>query len=1366
MANEDLSFRKAQLSAAKQELVEKRLKRAGRTSASSCGIPRRPQAAPSSLSFAQQALWFLDQMAPESPAYINSRFYRMCGTLDREALEASLTEILRRHESLRTHFETLQGQPIPVIDPPQPVSLEAVDLRNVSAVQRETEIQRLALEVTRRPFDLTRSPLVRFDLFRLTEVDHLLLVTIHHIVSDEWSFEIFAKELGSLYESFCCDKGPLLGELPIQFGDFAVWQRQFLVGNELDKRIGYWRQRLNGAPSILQLPLDRPRPALQSYRGEVKKFIVCPELKQKLKELSRRENATLFMTLLAAFTVVLKRYTGQEDILLGSPIAGRNRTEVEGLIGFFVNTLVLRIDCSGDPTFHEVLRRTRQVALDAYAHQDLPFEKLVEALQPHRDSSYSPLFQVMFVFQNAPLIPPKMPDLNLSVAEIHNRTAKFDLTLIMREDGSSLVGEFEYNTDLFEGNRISRMVGHFQNLLEGIVANPGMPIGDLPLLTAVERQQILVNWNDTRVDYPKDVLLHHLFEAQVERTPDAIAVECGGLRLSYRELNCQANRLARHLGKLGVVADTLVGVCMERCLDLVVALYGVVKAGGAYVPIDPEYPQERVEFMLQDAGVPVLLTQSRLAQSLGAHRTRVVCLDKDRDLIAKEESGNAAIQMRSDNLAYMIYTSGSTGKPKGAMNTHRGICNRLLWMQDRYGLTKMDKVLQKTPFSFDVSVWEFFWPLQTGARLVLAEPGGHRDSAYLVKLITEKQITVIHFVPSMLLIFLEDPGVQSCRSLRHVICSGEALPFDLQERFFELLPAELHNLYGPTEAAVDVTAWTCQRRSERKIVPIGRPIANTQVYVLDRRMQPAPVGVPGELYIGGVQVGRGYHNRSNLTSERFIPDPYGGSSDARLYKTGDLCRWLEDGSVEYLGRMDFQVKIRGFRVELGEIEAVLQQSPGVDQAVAIVRDYASGDQRLVAYVVPKSGDSPTEQKLRAYLETKLPYYMVPSRLLVLEALPLTPNGKIDRGALPEPGNIHEVNYVEPCDELEIRLADIWQRVLRTRRVGVTDNFFELGGHSLLAAQLFAKIETVLGRRLPLATIFRAPTVKQLASTLRQQEWKPNWSSLVAVQPAGSKPPLFLCHGAEGNVLLYRDLAICLGPDQPVYGLQSQGLDGSKNFPKCLEQMASHYVAEVRSLQPEGPYYLGGYCMGGGVSLEMAQQLHAQGQKVALVALLETYNICQNPKAPSLLLRCYYFAQTLKFHFENFTMLGRDDAFAFFRRKAKIQRSRIKAALHIWLSTRLPRLRRSERSPYPHVSLARYNDRAFAQYRPQPFAGRLVLFRPKKYYARLDDPEFGWRGIARDGVDVRHLPVSPRGMLVQPFVRLLAEKLKVYLEKTT
>ncbi len=1053
-------------------------------------VPRDAAALP--LSFGQERLWFLAQLAPDDPSYVAPLALWLGGPLDHGALERALGAIVDRHEVLRTRYATVGGRPVGVVAAHEDVHLPVTSLASLPPAEREAAVQRALAGELSRPFDLAREAPLRARLFVVEPEAHVLAVVLHHIATDGWSNAILKREIGILYEAFARGAPSPLPDLPVQYADYAAWQRGWLDGDVLDRQLDYWRARLAGAPRSLDLPSDRPRPRIASHRGAHLPFALGTELAGAVRGLSRRAGATPFMTLLAAFDALLYRYTGQADLVVGFPIAGRTRAETEALMGFFVNTLVLRTELAGDMPFEALVQRVKEVSLGAYAHQDVPFERLVQDLQPERDLGRSPLFQVLFSMQDdaAPGSAPGSAPAGLRQREVGSAgaTSKFDLTWHVVDGPRGLTGVVEYATDLFDRATIERMVGHFRALLEGAVADPGARLDHLPLLGEAERRTLLVTWNDTAFPHPEDALIHEIVAREASRSPDAVAISFEGHDLTFGELDARSNRLAHLLRARGVGPETLVGVCMDRSIDLLVALHGVLKAGGAYLPLDPEYPADRLAFMLDDARPPILLTQEHLARVLPERPgTQVVHLDADAPLLAAEPATALARgDLSLESLAYVIYTSGSTGRPKGAMNEHRGILNRLQWMQRAYGLTEADRVLQKTPFSFDVSVWELFWPLLVGARLVVARPHGHRDPAYLAEILAAQGVTTLHFVPSMLKVFLDEiaprPAVARALSaaLRRVMCSGEALPPALAARLLAVLPGvALHNLYGPTEAAVDVTACAVLPGAP---VTLGRPIHNTRINLIDAHLQPFPVGVRGEHNIGGVQVGRAYLNRPELTAERFVRDPFAGSPSARMYRTGDVARWLPSGEIEYLGRADFQVKLRGFRIELGEIEAALTAHPAVGDAAVLAREDLPVEMGLVAYVVP-AGAKPTEPaELRASLAARLPEHMVPSAFVVLAALPLTSNGKVDRRALPapEPAADAESAFTAPRTPTEEAIAAIWREVLGVPRVGVDADFFALGGHSLLATQVMTRIAEALRVELPLATLFELRTVAKLA----------------------------------------------------------------------------------------------------------------------------------------------------------------------------------------------------------------------------------------------------------------------------------------------
>ncbi len=1029
-----------------------------------------------SLSFAQQRLWFLDQLAPGNLFYNIPMLVRLTGDLDIQALEQSLDEIVRRHEILRTTFATVDGQPTQVIAPELKLPLPVVDLADLPEAEREEGARRLAMQEARRPFDLARGPLLRARLFRLGKEDHIAVVTMHHIISDGWSMDVFVRELAVLYEAFKQGHPSPLPELPIQYADFAYWQREWLQGEVMECQLAYWKEQLSGRPLMLDLPTDRPRPALQSWQGATESFALPLDLLKKLRALSREEGTTLFMLLLAAFQTLLYRYTGQEDISVGTAIANRNWVEIERLIGFFVNTLVMRTDLSGSPSFREVLKRVREVALGAYAHQDLPFEALVEALQPERDLSHTPLFQVAFALQNTPAEGLDLPGLTLNPLEVDTGSAKFDLTLVMTEQADGLGGAIEYNTDLFDAGTIRCMAGHLRILLEGIVADPDRLISQLPLLAEVEQHKLLVSWNDTAIVTPVDKCAHELFERHVAQRPEAEALTFEGEVLTYSALNRRANQLAHYLQKLGVKPETLVGISTERVPEMVVGILGILKAGGAYLPLDPAYPPERLAFMLEDAQVSVLLTQSHLVERLPAHQAHIVCLDTDWKAIDREPGGKPETGAMSQNLAYVIYTSGSTGKPKGAMLRHQGLCNLTHAQRRAFRIREGSRILQFSPFSFDASVWETFMALANGATLCLAQQELLASGLDLVGLMRQERVTNVTLPPSVLRVL----PLEELPRLETVIAAGEACTPELVARWAP--GRDFFNAYGPTETTVCASMYRCDEENPEP-PPIGRPIANTQLYILDPNMQLVPVGVPGELHVAGISLAQGYLNRPELTAAKFVPDPFSSEPGGRLYKTGDLVRYRPDGNIEFLGRIDHQVKVRGFRIELGEIEARLGQHPALRESVVVAREDVPGDRRLVAYVVSAKEDAPTVGELRNFLRQTLPEYMVPSVFVYLEALPLSPSGKVNRRALPAPEGLRpelEREYVAPRTPTEEKMAAICAELLGTDQIGIYDNFFELGGHSLLAAQFISRVRDAFHVELPLRSLFENPTVADLA----------------------------------------------------------------------------------------------------------------------------------------------------------------------------------------------------------------------------------------------------------------------------------------------
>jgi amino acid adenylation domain-containing protein len=1178
-------------------------------------IERVTRDGPLPLSFAQQALWFLDQLTPGEPVFHVTASARVRGPLDLDALETALREIVDRHEVLRTTFTVHDGQPVQVIAPRGDVRLRRIDLPS----RDEPEAARIASEEARRPFDLARGPLVRALAIGLGPEDHVVLLTMHHIVTDGWSMGVAARELAALYDA-CRHHRPLsLPPLPFQYSDFAAWQRSWLRDEVLEALLDYWTRRLEGlAP--LELPTDRPRPAVRSTRGAARSFTLSAELTQSLRDLGHSEGATLFMTLLAAFQALLHRLSGQFDVAIGTPVANRSRPALEGLIGYFVNMLVLRSDLRGDPPFRTLLGRVRETALGAFEHQDLPFDRLIEVIAPQRDPARSPLFQVMFVLQNN-----RLPDVGLGGLVLEappagegTGTAKFDLTLALEETDRGMIGSFEYRTDLFVDATIEHLVERLRAMLEAIVSDPDRRLSELPLLTEGERRSLL-DRQTPEVPIP-ETCIQGLFEAQAARTPEATALEHQGESLTYAGLNQRANDLAGQLRGRGVGPESRVGIAVERGPELAVGILGILKAGAAYVPLDPTYPRDRLGFMLEDSDISVVLTQEHLRKRLPETRAEILDLFSPQRT-QKTQSGDKSLLSVSSGLksppvpqsaAYVIYTSGSTGKPAGALVTQRGLVNHCLAAASLFELCPSDRVLQFSSISFDIAVEELFPAWAVGATVVPRGGDDTLEPAVFTRWIERERITVLdlptaywHAWVDALAARKESPP----ESLRLVVVGGEKASPRAFARWREITGGRIRwiNTYGPTETTVIATAHEPAAGAEvDDAVPIGRPIANARIYLLDHHLQLVPRGQPGELYIGGAGLARGYVNRPGLTAERFVPDPFAAEPGSRLFRTGDVARWRADGTIEFLHRRDDQAKIGGFRVDPSEVESALLEHPAVREAVVVVRPTDAGEARLAGYVVMHPQETVAATELRRALRARLPRYMVPTSMMRLEALPLTTSGKVDRAALPVPDvTSGDVDRIAPRDALEARLAALWAEVLGQNQVGVRENFFDLGGHSLLAIRLLSRIEDELQVRLPLSALFFGATIEELAALLRARAEGTPDSPLVAIQPRGEKPPFVCVHPAGGIVYCFQELARHLGTDRPFYGIQASGLEGDQTPVDRIERMAAGYVEALRKLRPEGPYHLGGWSMGGLVAYEMACQLRASGEDVGTLAILDT-----------------------------------------------------------------------------------------------------------------------------------------------------------------
>lgn len=1049
------------------------------------------------LSFAQERMWFFYQLEPDNPFYNNSTILKFGGLLDLEVLERCVNAIAQRHETLRTSFVLTDNQPTQIIAPNQTISIPVKDLQELSSEVQDVEVNRLVKQEAQQSFNLTTGSLLRTKLLRLGQQSHILILTIHHIISDGWSIGILIQELVDLYAAFSTKSPYPLTDLPIQYADFAEWHRQWLQGDRLQQQLSYWKQQLAGIPPVLNLPSDRQRPSVQTFRGDIEKFYLDHELTQQLRQICQTTGTTLFMVLLSAFSILLYRYSGQDDIVIGSPIANRNRVEIEKLIGFFANTLALRVQISDNLTYLDLLDRVKEVALAAYSHQDLPFEILVDELKIDRHLSHNALFQVVFALQNTPLPSAKLPNLELSSdINFDNGTVRFDLEVHLWEVSEGLKGDLVYSTDLFDSTTIKRLVGNFQTLLREIVKNPNQLVSDLPILTATERHQLLVEWNQTKTLYPRDRTIDQCFEEQVEINPHTVAIIFQGQQLTYQQLNQRANQLARHLQKLGVSPNVLVGIYIERSIEMVVGLLGILKAGGAYVPIDPSYPQERLEFMIQDAQVQVILTLEKFVPKLN-HGLQVVCLDSDWLDIEQELDRNLNISSTSKTLAYVEYTSGSTGNPKGVCVVHQGVV-RLVKNTNYYNFSDNEVFLQLAPLAFDASTFEIWGSLLNGSKLAIM-PAHTPSLEELGQAIRDYQVTTL-WLTSGLFSLMVDERIEDLRPLKYLLAGGDALSVPhVQKLLKELKHTQLINGYGPTENTTFTCCYAMTGATQLNgSVPIGRPIANSQVYILDRQLQPVPIGVSGELYIGGEGLAQGYLNNPTLTAEKFITNHFDRSNSEYLYRTGDLARYRVDGNIEFVGRTDFQVKIRGFRIELNEIEAVLAQHPDVREVLVLAREDRLGNKQLVAYAVPHvvpqdalgGNKSLVNLSLRDFLRAKLPDYMVPASMVILEAMPLNANGKIDRKQLPSPdGNIlrDEQDFVAPSSPTETKIAHVWSQVLGLDRVAIHDNFFDIGGNSLLVIQVHTKLQESLGQDISIVNLFRYPTINVLTQFLNQEQ---------------------------------------------------------------------------------------------------------------------------------------------------------------------------------------------------------------------------------------------------------------------------------------
>jgi amino acid adenylation domain-containing protein len=1302
-----------------------------------------------SLSYAQERLWFFSNMDPQSASYNVLSAMRLTGELNKEALQLSLDEIVRRHEVLRTTFAEEGGRPVQVINPAQGVLIRQLDLADIPEPEREAKAKGLLGEESRKPFDLAAGPLLRVFMLRLTELEHILLITIHHIAYDGWSSGVFLRELSVLYEAYTKGEKSPLPELTIQYADYSVWQRQWLQGEVLEKQLSYWREKLQGAPPVLELPMDRPRPAIQTFRGARQTFSLDRELGEGLKDLCKRENVTLFMALLAAFKVLMFRYSGQDDIVIGIPIANRTRVELEEMIGFFVNSLVLRTDLSGAPAFRELLGRIRATTLEAYGHQDLPFERLVEELKPQRDMSHSAIFQVMFALQNAPDFSMVLPDLTVQRVEVDNLTSKVDLVFTVKESREGLQASANYNTDLFDAGTIKRMFEHYEVLLKDVVLDPALDISRVNILTGAEQHQLLKAWNDTKREYPGEKCIHHLFEEQTEKGPDSVAILYEDEQLIYRELNCRANQIAYYLKEVMGGDQGIIGMCMERSIDFVVGLLGILKAGAAYLPLDPAYPKERLDFMIQDSGMKVILTNGKFKEIFRG--SAAVVLNIDEVLKSGYSIENPCNAISPQNMAYVIYTSGTTGRPKGVLITHKAVVS--LSMDTEYiKILPQDRIANASNVSFDAATFEIWAGLLNGACLVVIGKNVLLSPADLAETLKRKAISVL-FLTTALFNQMAHESLAAFSSIRHLLFGGETVDIGSVRKILEEGPPErLLHVYGPTESTTFTSWYQVVALPETAVtVPIGRPLSNKRIYILDRNLQPVPAGIPGELFIGGDGLSPGYLNRPELTAEKFINDPFSTVPGSRLYRTGDLARYLPDGNIEFIGRLDLQVKVRGFRIEPGEIETILCQHPRVSEAVVVAREDQPGEKRLAAYVVLKEKAFMPPEEMRGFLKEKLPEYLIPSFFMFPDKLPLTPNGKIDRKALTNGDifrDVHENEYLQPETPAEKVLAGIWQEVLATDRIGVNDNFFELGGHSLKIFKVFSRIEQELGRKLQPSVLFKCPTIKGLAAFITNNEENRKASPIVPMRTGGSLPPLFVIAPVGNNVMCYTNLVKYLSDKHPVYGIDSS----TEVFKSSVENIVKSYITEIREIVPEGPFYLIGYSSAGTIACEMARQLRHMGFDWPFVALLDSishrhYRNKITWRKPDTVLR---FLKNLPFWFYYY-WLHTDNRLS----QTKMRLGEIFG--HIFVP----------QSDDPSVAYQKNSKRVIEwlqRFDKEKYPGCITLFKAKAQV--LFSPasfDKGWKDLAGT-VDVHVVPGHHALIMKEPYVRTLAEAINQELQR--
>jgi amino acid adenylation domain-containing protein len=1293
--------------------------------------------------------------------------FRVTGILNPYLLEQSINYLIERHETLRTLFVDVNGSPFQKILKELFVSIEIIQLEKNSEERTEEVIRKHSLEHAKFKFDISHGPLCHFRLLVINPTEHIFLLNFHHLVSDASSVGIFMEELVAVYQSLSDQKPIDLSPVLYRYSEYALAEKEWINSDECKKQVHFWKNELSGIPDILKLPIDHHRPKVQTYNGAEYHFTIDRQLKERMTMISQKNGTSLFIPLLTAFGVLLSRYSLQDDLVIGVPVAKRNHFELESLIGVLINSLPIRFTFSENTSFTEAVRKTKEKFFAAFENQDVPFERLVEELKVKRNMSSPPVFQALFNYLTVYQKEIQIPGLRFEMMDGERDISQLDLNLTIHDHKTSLDCNFEYNTDLFDKQTIVRLAEHYLTFLQQIPSKEDLPVRAIPLLTPIESKQMLKEWNQTQVDYPSDKCIHQMFEEQVSKTPGSIALVFENEQLTYAELNERANKLAHYLVRKGAKEDAFVAICLERSIDLIIGVLAISKSGATYLPLDPIYPKPRLGLILNDAQPVLFLTQTSLVDKVPECSAQTIYID-ERDAYSKESVDNLHFG-NPEKGAYILYTSGSTGKPKGVQVKHNSTLNAVNSIAKRMRVTSRDTLLAVTTVAFDVAEMDFYLPLLNGAKLVVANQETVHDIELLKSKLETSAATLFLATPVTfkMLVLSSWKGKPDLR----ILSGGEALSRELAGKLLQRCE-EVWNGYAPTETTIYslVKKVLPENITGEGYVELGKPLDNTLLYVLNSQRIPVPVGIPGELYIGGAGVSVGYLNLPEMTSERFISDPFGPDPSVRFYKTGDLVQYQPDGTVAFLNRIDFQVKIRGFRIELGEIESILSQVKGIKENVVIVREDASGEKMLIAYYIPDGKSEVTSRELRQYLKERLPDYMIPTAFVLMEKFPLTSTLKVDRKALPDPDlNVPrvETSYVAPKTQTEHKLAQIWASLLNQKKIGINDDFFEIGGHSMIAVALMVKIEKELNIRLPLSSLFESTTIHLLAELIDHKSESIEWRSLVPIRPAGSKKPLFLIHGLGLNVLLYTTIVNYLDPEQPVYGLQAKGLNGIDKPLETLESIASYYISEVESIDSDGPYALAGFSLGGRIAYEMARQLEEKGKKVSFLGILDATaegSVMNQPFFKRNQYRINYFINYISWNIASFFREPNKTKFSVIRRRWNGLEKRMRG-----LDIKVDRpefVSKGKKNELPKFlrNVHRANNRANRNYIIHPYNGTVHLYKALKQTFYIPEPvSYGWDSVAKGGVVIHEIPGEHSNTFAPPNDKYFAHILQQTLD---